>query len=176
MAENQHTYKYPRPALTTDNVIFRFDGNNLYVLLIQRGKEPFKGMWAFPGGFVNMDETVEQAAERELEEETGLTGVILEQLHTFSDPDRDPRHRTVSVVFYGLHHGNLYVAGGDDAAHAKWFPVDQLPDLAFDHQDIMQAAFIRLHQKISYTPLRFEQFSVAGLKMIKDILSSSIKQ
>jgi 8-oxo-dGTP diphosphatase len=172
MNERKYCYKYPRPALTTDAVVFRFNGAELFVLLIERGNEPFKGQWAFPGGFVNMDETTDVAAARELKEETGLTGLTLEQLHTFSEPDRDPRHRTVSVVYYALLNDNPMVTGGDDAAIARWFPVKKLPSLAFDHDDIVKMAFQRLYEKIDYNPLHFEQFSGASIASIKNILST----
>lgn len=172
MPDNKYCYKYPRPALTTDAVVFRFDGADLFVLLIERGNEPFKGQWAFPGGFVNMDETTDSAVKRELEEETGLHDIPLEQLHTFSEPDRDPRHRIVSVVYFALTADNQEVTGGDDAARARWVAVKELPPLAFDHDEIMKVAFSRLHEKINHKPLDFEQFSVTSLRMIKDILLS----
>ena len=175
MTDKKYCYKYPRPALTTDCVVFRFDGSDMLVLLIERGNEPFKGQWAFPGGFVNMDETTDQAALRELEEETGLIGLSLDQLHTFSEPNRDPRHRTVSVVYYTLINDNPEVIGGDDAAHAHWFPLKQLPSLAFDHDDILKVAFQKLYEKIDYNPHHFEQFSAGTIKSIKNILSMLIK-
>lgn len=131
------TYKYPRPALTVDAIVFRRIPD-LQVLLIQRLNEPFKEMWAFPGGFVDMDETVEVAVERELEEETSLTGITLKQFQTFSAVDRDPRHRTVSVVFVGFADEKAKPKAGDDAKNAKWFDLDNLPKLAFDHAEIME--------------------------------------
>lgn len=131
------TYKYPRPALTVDAIVFR-KSLKLEVLLIERGAEPFKNMWAFPGGFVDMDETVEKAAERELFEETGLTGIELKQFHTFSAINRDPRHRTVSVVFVGFTELNIEPKAGDDAKNAKWFDLNNLPNLAFDHAEILK--------------------------------------
>ena len=131
------TYKYPRPALTVDAIVFR-KTPDLQVLLIQRLNEPFKEMWAFPGGFVDMDETVEVAVERELEEETALTGIVLKQFQTFSAIDRDPRHRTVSVVFYGFANEKAIPKAGDDAKNVRWFGLDNLPKLAFDHQEILE--------------------------------------
>lgn len=174
MPDKNYCYKYPRPALTTDAVVFRFDEPELFVLLVERGNEPFKGQWAFPGGFVNMDETTERAVQRELEEETGLSEVSMEQLHTFSEPNRDPRHRTVSVVYFTLIAENKKVSGGDDAARAKWFSVKQLPGLAFDHEEIMKTAVLKLYDKINLKPLEFEQFNVTSLRKIKDILLSII--
>lgn len=128
------TYEYPRLMLTVDAVVFRYNESQLEVLLIQRKHDPYAGMWALPGGFVNMDETVEDAIVRELEEETGLKMENLKQLYTFSEIGRDPRGRTVSVTFFGITEKNDFVVkGGDDARYANWFPVSQLPELAFDH-------------------------------------------
>ena len=149
-AQGPYTYKYPRPAVTTDCVIFAEDARDgLSVLLVERGNEPFKGCWAFPGGFLNMDETVEEGALRELKEETGFDVKIdlLEQLGCFSDVDRDPRGRTISIAFYALVQKGT-VTAGDDAAAARWFPVDRVPPLAFDHAKILQAALKRLEEKI----------------------------
>jgi 8-oxo-dGTP diphosphatase len=140
-----YTYKYPRPAVTTDCVIFGItrDGERR-VLLVQRGNEPFRGMWAFPGGFLNMDETLEQCARRELKEETGLdTPIRFEELKSFSTVDRDPRGRTISVAFVA-EVPLSEVKGGDDAAEARWFPLDEIPQLAFDHGEMLQAALERL--------------------------------
>ncbi len=143
-----YTYEYPRPALTVDAVIFRNNCDKTEVLLIQRDRYPFEGMWALPGGFVEMDETLEEAVARELEEETGLTGIELKQLHAFSDVGRDPRGRTVSVTFYGItDKSNSKVKGGDDARDARWFPVDELPELAFDHNEIIEMAKERIWGK-----------------------------
>jgi 8-oxo-dGTP diphosphatase len=140
-----YTYKYPRPAVTTDCVIFGItrDGERR-VLLVQRGNEPFRGMWAFPGGFLNMDETLEQCARLELKEETGLdTPIRFEELKSFSTVDRDPRGRTISVAFVA-EVPLSEVKGGDDAAEARWFPLDEIPQLAFDHGEMLQAALERL--------------------------------
>jgi 8-oxo-dGTP diphosphatase len=133
------TYAYPRPALTVDALIFSKGKSK--VLLIQRRNPPFKDQWALPGGFVGMKETLEEAVERELFEETGLNDLRLEQFHAFSAPDRDPRHRTISVVFAG--YANPEVSrprAGDDAGDVQWFDVDKLPQLAFDHGKIIKMA------------------------------------
>lgn len=139
------TYEHPRPAVTVDAVVFARGGGGTSVLLIRRGKPPFEGKWALPGGFVEMDETLAQSAARELAEETGLTGVDLEQLHAFGDPGRDPRGRTVSIAHWGVIEGRPPpVRGDDDAAEARWHDVDALPELAFDHAHILRMAVRRL--------------------------------
>jgi len=154
---NKYCYDYPRPALTTDCVIFGFDETDLKVLLIERGIEPFKGKWAFPGGFVQMDENTEDGAKRELFEETGLKDIFIEQLYTFSDVDRDPRGRVVSVVYYALVSLNKFdPKAGDDANKAAWFSVRDIPTLAFDHEKILRMALYRIKGKIRYQPIGFE--------------------
>lgn len=133
------TYDYPRPAVTADCVVIAKE-NEPKVLLIQRGNEPFKGCWAFPGGFMNMDETTEQCAVRELEEETGLKVTEIKQIGAYSKVDRDPRGRTVTVAYLVVIDKAKAVKGGDDAAKAQWFPISGLPKLAFDHEEIMKDA------------------------------------
>ena len=135
-----YTYEFPRPSVTVDAVLFTREAPRA-VLLIQRGGEPFKGRWAIPGGFVDMEEDLEPAAHRELEEETGLTGVKLAQFRTYGTPKRDPRGRTVSVVFVGEVDGRPKVKGQDDAKDARWFEVTSLPEpLAFDHDRVVAEA------------------------------------
>ncbi|MFN8395673.1 MAG: NUDIX domain-containing protein [Bacteroidia bacterium] len=153
-----YTYTYPRPALTVDCVVFGWDGVNLKVLLIQRGEEPFTGQWALPGGFVHIDEELEDAARRELEEETGLRDMYLEQLYTFGGVGRDPRGRVVTVAWYALIDLTRYAEpiGASDAKAAAWFPFTALPPLAFDHDKILATAYKRLQGKISYQPIGFE--------------------
>lgn len=141
-----YSYKHPRPALSVDVVVLRLDENRPQILLAQRAQEPFAGCWALPGGFVEIDESLDDAAQRELEEETGVRGVKLEQLHAYGDPDRDPRGRVVTVAYYAIIPGDLPVRGGDDAAQARWFAVDNLPKLAFDHAQIVQDVLERLRQ------------------------------
>ena len=150
-----YTYDYPRPAVTTDCVIFGYDGKELKVLLIERGIEPFKGCWAFPGGFLNMDEDALAGARRELKEETGLENAFIEQFHTFSEPGRDPRGRVITVAHYALVKIQE-VEGGDDAAQARWFPIGEVPPLAFDHDRILRMAMSRLKEKIHFEPVGFE--------------------
>ncbi len=135
----KYTYEYPRPALTVDAVLFQKTDNELRILLIERKFAPFQGHWAFPGGFVDMDETAEDAAVRELEEETGLKDVELTQFKAYSKVNRDPRGRVVSIVFYGVvKDENCELHANDDAKEAKWFPINQLPKLAFDHEEILR--------------------------------------
>src|SRR5213078_1661860 len=152
-----YTYQYPRAALTVDCVVFGLDDSELKVLLIERALEPFKGKWALPGGFVRVDETLDEAARRELAEEAGLKDVFLEQLYTFGTVNRDPRERVVSVAYYAL----VKLAAHDtraatDAADARWFPISKVPKLAFDHADILAIALARLKGKVRYQPIGFE--------------------
>lgn len=134
------TYKYPRPCVTTDCLIFRKINGVWHVLLIERGNEPFKGCWALPGGFLEMEEDLDTCAARELQEETGLTGIELHQLYAFGAPNRDPRHRTISVAYWGVDNTERQAVGSDDAVEAQWFALDKLPSLAFDHEQILQKA------------------------------------
>ena len=141
-----YTYKYPRPAVTADCIVITRE-TTPKVLLIQRGFDPYKGCWAFPGGFMNMDETTEQCAIRELEEETGLKVTNIHQIGAYSKVDRDPRGRTITVAYLAIVDEPIAVTGQDDAAKAEWFPLSALPELAFDHADIIQDA-IRLYHQI----------------------------
>jgi 8-oxo-dGTP diphosphatase len=170
-----HTYQYPRAALTVDGVVFGFGAGELKVLLIQRALEPFKGKWALPGGFVRVDETLDDAARRELVEETGLEDIYLEQLYTFGTVKRDPRERVVSVAYYALVKLSDHKAkAATDAAEAKWFPVSQLPKLAFDHADIVALALTRLQSKVRYQPIGFEllppKFTLSDLQHLYEAI------
>jgi 8-oxo-dGTP diphosphatase len=153
-----HTYSHPRPALTVDVVIFTLREGQLHVLLIQRGEDPYGGMWALPGGFVRMAESLEEAACREMEEETGLKDAYLEQLYTYGEPDRDPRGRVVTVAYFALIPADAPVRteGGSDTRQARWFAVNDLPKLAFDHDEIVSYAIRRLRYKLEYTAAGFE--------------------
>lgn len=145
MQEKKFCYEYPRPAVTADCVVFGVEKKELHVLLIERGNDPFKGKWAFPGGFLDEDETIEACAARELKEETGLEGIALEQFYTFSELGRDPRGRTISVAFIGFISISGYeIKAGDDAANIRWFPVNSLPELAFDHNKVLKKAMLEL--------------------------------
>ena len=169
MKDNKYCYKYPHPAVTTDCVIFGFDGSELQVLLIERGIEPFKGKWAFPGGFLNMDETAQEGALRELKEETGLENAYIEQFNTYSDPGRDPRERVITIAHYALVRIQE-VKGGDDAAKAQWFPIDKVPQLAFDHDKILRDAMRKLRERIHFEPIGFEllpeKFTMRDLQIL----------
>ena len=139
-----YTYQYPRPAVTVDAILISKQNS---VLLIERGGEPFKGKWALPGGFIEMDEELETACKRELEEETGISGVDLKQFRAFGSVNRDPRHRTISVLFYSFVAEELNAKAGDDAARVKWFPLSQLPEMAFDHEMIVSEFCAEIHKK-----------------------------
>ena len=173
MEENKYCYKYPHPAVTTDCVIFGFNGERLQVLLIERGIEPYKGHWAFPGGFLKMDETAEEGAKRELKEETGLADAYIQQLHTFSNPDRDPRERVITIAYYALVKIQE-VKGGDDAASARWFPLDEIPPLAFDHDYILRMATQKLREQIHFQPIGFEllpeKFTIKELQSLYEAI------
>lgn len=178
MSQHTYTYEYPRPAMTSDCVIFGFDGNAMRILLIERGVEPYKGYWALPGGFMRMNETIEQCAARELQEETGVRDVFLEQFHTFSSVDRDPRGRVVTVAFIALVRPDDYeVAGGDDATMAIWFDASMLPPLAFDHQDIVAKAKEYLREALKTRPIAFqllnEAFSLDELRKVYEVINGT---
>lgn len=153
----KYCYDYPRPAVTADCIIFGFDAGELKVLLIERGIEPYKGKWAIPGGFLRDNESADDCARRELFEETGLENVFMEQLYTFSNPERDPRGHVVTVAYYALVKLSDYtVKAGDDAKNANWFGISKVPGLAFDHDRILRVALNRLRGKIRYQPVGFE--------------------
>ncbi len=167
---------YPKPSVTVDVVLFSFKRGELRVLLIKRNSDPFKNHWALPGGFVNKNEKLEDAATRELFEETGLQGIYLEQLYTFGDPGRDPRGWTISVAYFAIVSADLShkIHAGDDAADAAWFDVYNLPPLAFDHERIIRYALQRLRYKLEYTGLGFlllpQEFTLSQLQNIYEIV------
>ncbi|MBQ9418307.1 MAG: NUDIX hydrolase [Bacteroidales bacterium] len=150
-----YTYKYPHAALTADCVVFGFDGWSLKVLLIQRAKGPYESFWAFPGGFMEMEETTEECARRELCEETGLVVSGLRLFGVFSDVGRDPRERVVSVGYYALAK-EVEVEGGDDAAQAQWWEIDRVPPMAFDHRTMLRQALRQMRRDIHFEPVGFE--------------------
>lgn len=169
------TYEHPRPSLTVDCVVFGLDEADLKVLLIQRDLEPFKGRWALPGGFVRMDESVDEAARRELQEETDVRAVFLEQLYTFGEVNRDPRGRVVSVAYYALVRlMDHRIKAATDAREAAWFSVFDVPRLAFDHDKILQVALNRLKGKVRYQPIGFEllppKFTLSQLQRMYEVI------
>lgn len=178
-----YTYEYPRPSLTVDCVIFGLDeSSRLKVLLIKRGHDPYIGTWALPGGFVDMNEPLEEAALRELKEETGISDVFIEQLYTIGTPNRDPRGRVVTVVYFALINLVEHKIGADsDAQDVRWFPIDALPQLAFDHAEIMNMAIERLRGKVRYQPIGFEllaqSFTLTQLqKLYETILGKELNK
>jgi 8-oxo-dGTP diphosphatase len=169
------TYQYPRGALTVDCVVFGLDDDELKVLLIQRDLPPFEGDWALPGGFVRVDESLADAARRELREETGLARVFLEQLYTFGQVDRDPRERVVTVAYYALVNLRDHrVQAATDARDAGWFGIHDVPSLAFDHAEILETARWRLQGKLRYEPVGFEllprKFSLSQLQHLYEMV------
>lgn len=165
--KDRFCYRYPHPAVTADCVIFGFDGEKLKLLLVERGQEPYLGMWALPGGFMKIDETIEQCAQRELMEETGLENVFMTQFKVYSNVNRDPRERVITVAFLALVRQKevIEVKGGDDARLAAWFDIDTLPPMAFDHSEIITEARARLTEMLRQTPV--------GFTMLDDIFSMS---
>ncbi len=171
------TYKHERPSLTVDCVVFGLDlaESTLEVLLVERNLAPFKGQYALPGGFVQKNETIEQAALRELGEETGVTNVFLEQLYTFGDPGRDPRGWVVSVAYYALVSPEQHVIqAATDASRALWSAAGDTPPLAFDHHKILHTALNRLRGKVTYAPVGFEllpkKFTISQLQKLYEII------
>lgn len=166
-----YTYKFPRPGLTADCVVFGLaDGGPLQVLLIERARPPFEGCWAVPGGFIEEGETPFEAGQRELEEETGLADLPMNQFYTFGKPGRDPRGWVVTVAHWTVVHTNqVHPKAGDDAAKAHWFPLDSLPTLAFDHDEMLQRAIDALRTTIQLAPTHDHPFP-------KDINPSDLKE
>ena len=174
MSEGYTPANAERPAVTVDVVIFSLRDSDLKVLLIRRAAPPFKGKWAIPGGYVHPDEALDEAAQRELEEETGLPDVYLEQLYTFGAPKRDPRGRVITVAYFALVSDDVTVRAGDAAAEAAWHSVYDLPDLAFDHDEILSYALQRLRYKLEYTAVGFEllpnEFTLTELQTAYEIV------
>jgi len=174
MVSNDEWKKHSKLAVTTDMVIFSIKDNELNVLLIERILEPFKNKWALPGGFTEFDESLEKTAKRELEEETGVKDVYLEQLYTFGDPKRDPRGRIITVAYMALINSEkVRVEASTDASDARWFPLRSLPNLAFDHKKILDYATKRLRWKFEYTTMAFsllpKKFTMTQLQDIYEV-------
>jgi 8-oxo-dGTP diphosphatase len=170
-----YQYEYPHPAVSTDIVIFTIQEQQLKVLLIRRLSEPFQNGWALPGGFVEIDEDLDQAALRELQEETGISGVYLEQLYTFGKPDRDPRERVITVSYYSLVPiDRLTVGAASDARELGWFDIEELPQLAFDHKKIISTAKQRLTAKLDYSTIGLQfmpcKFTLSELQRVYEII------
>ena len=170
-----YKYEYPHPAVTVDVVIFTIRDRQLKLLLIRRAGEPYRGQWALPGGFVQLPESLDEAARRELEEETGVSGVFLEQLYTFGRPDRDPRERVITVAYYALIPSDkLQIRAATDAEAVGWFGMDELPELAFDHAEIVKMAHERLTAKLDYSTIAFafmpELFTLSELQDVYEII------
>jgi 8-oxo-dGTP diphosphatase len=168
-------YPHPHPAVTTDVVLFTILGQRLKILLIKRAGEPFAGSWALPGGFLEIDEDLDACAQRELQEETGIRDVYVEQLYTFGRPDRDPRERVISVVYYALVPAErLNPQPGSDATATGWFALEALPNLAFDHREVIAMAHRRLVAKLDYSTIAFhflpETFTLGELQQVYETL------
>lgn len=177
MSKQFYSYKYPHAAITTDNVVFGYADRKLHILLIERKEDPFQGKWALPGGFldINKNETLEECARRELIEET-QADIYMEQFYAFSTPDRDPRERVITVAFLALvNKKDFRVKGGSDAKRAEWFDIDELPQLAFDHNNIIAKARLRLQEKLRTEPIAFrllnEQFNMSELQGIYEVIN-----
>ncbi|MCQ2298846.1 MAG: NUDIX hydrolase [Bacteroidales bacterium] len=185
MAEFEHInedklfcYQYPHPAVTIDCVIFGFDGNAINVLLIERNEPPYLGSWALPGGFINMNETAEEAACRRLREETHLEHISLKQFHTFSEVLRDPRERVITIAYLALiNKDEQAVVGGNGNSRAEWFKWNELPPVAFDHLKIIQEGRKFLKDWLKLEPIAFkmlgEQFKMSELQKLYELINET---
>lgn len=170
-----YTYRYPRPAVSTDIVVFTIRQDALRVLLVKRSLPPFRDAWALPGGFVRLEEGMEDGARRELEEETGLTDIYLEQLRTFGEPDRDPRERVITVAYVAVVPSDeLEIEAAADADKVGWFGLKALPELAFDHQEIIKVAVKRLAARLDHETIAFrflpKEFTLAELQQVYELI------
>ena len=170
-----HQYEYPRPALTADCLIFGYNGASLNILLVKRANEPFKDYWALPGGFVHQTEETDACAKRILKEKTGLQKIFIEQLYTFSDPQRDPRGWTISVAYFALINPKQFeIETGRNTTEVQWWQWRELPTLAFDHKEIIKLGIERLKGKVTYQPIGFElvdsYFSFRSLQHLYELI------
>ena len=164
------TYNFPRPAVTTDNLVFREGEHCIEVLLIKRKKDPYKGYWALPGGFLEIEETPEEGAKRELKEETGLEINILKEVGTFGEIDRDPRGRTITIAFYTfMQRDQTNPRALTDAEDARWVSIKDLPELAFDHREILQEGLLKLKSHVMLAKLGIIDFFDLDIKKLKKI-------
>jgi len=164
------TYNFPRPAVTTDTMVFREGNHCIEILLIKRKKDPYKDYWALPGGFLEIEETPEDGARRELKEETGLDIDVLKEAGTFGDIDRDPRGRTITIAFYTfINHRNRKIAAKTDAAEVKWFSIKELPEMAFDHKEILKEGILKLKSHIMLAKLDIIHFFDLDITKLKKI-------
>lgn len=175
MSEKYEVTKYERPSVTVDVLLFTIDEGELKILLVKRKEDPFIGQWALPGGFVHMDESLDSAAKRELLEESGVKNVYLEQLYTFGDPDRDPRTRVITVTYMALAVStNWELEATGDVSEASFFPPDNLPNLAFDHEEIVKYGLQRLRSKLGYTNIVLgllpEAFTLTSLQNVYETI------
>lgn len=173
--KEENIHKFKKPSVTVDVVVFTIKYNDLKILLIKRKIKPFKDMWAIPGGFVRIEEPLEKAARRELEEETGVKDLYLEQLYTFGDPKRDPRGRVITVSYFSLINSDqINLRASTDVSEAKWFPISKLPSLAFDHRKILNYSLKRLRWKFEYTTVAFsmlsEKFTLGELQNLYEMV------
>ncbi|MBO4806757.1 MAG: NUDIX hydrolase [Paludibacteraceae bacterium] len=169
MEKGEYVYDYPRPMVATDCVIFGFDGTKIQVLLVKRAESPYPASWGLPGGFIRMDESAEASAKRVLQSKTGMTGAYIEQFHTFSSPDRDVRDRVISIAYYALVRKQEVREGGN-VVSADWFSMDELPDLCFDHKEVLDLALVKLRERIMFRPVGFdllpEKFTMRELQSL----------
>lgn len=173
--KEENIHQFDKPSVTVDVVIFTIKDQDLQVLLVKRNIEPFKNKWALPGGFVRIDESLEAAAKRELEEETGVKNIYLEQLYTFGEPKRDPRGRVITVSYLALINSReIELKASTDVSDAQWVSVSNTPALAFDHKRILEYALKRLKWKFEYTTVAFsllpEKFSISQIQKIYEIV------
>lgn len=170
-----YCYQYPHPAVTTDIVVFTIRDSKLKLLLIRRKGDPFKGKWALPGGFIGIDEDILDCAKRELAEETGVSGVYLEQLYTFGSPQRDPRERVISIAYYALIPSDqIQLQAATDAEAVDWFAMDEIPELGFDHRQMVSKAKQRLTAKLDYSTIAFQfmpmKFTLSELQNVYETI------
>ena len=173
--KEENIHSFPKPSVTVDIIIFTIKENELKVLLVKRKINPFKDKWAIPGGFVGIKESLEDAAKRELEEETGVKDVYLEQLYTFGEPERDPRGRVITVAYMALINSEeIRLKASTDVSEAKWFPIKKIPQLAFDHKKIFDYSLKRLKWKFEYTTVAFsllpKKFTISQIQKIYEIV------